>query len=133
VANQPVVLDGNTGLTWQGCPAGLTGNACDKGTIAIFEWQDAIDYCNSLDWGGYQDWRLPDETTLLSIVNYGETDPSIDATAFPATPAYGFWSSSISAGDSNSAWIVDFYYGNTFAGPKCCLDSSFVRCVRGGS
>lgn len=134
VANEPVVLDSTTGLIWQGCQAGATGNACDAGTFVVFFWQDAIDYCNALDWGGYQDWSLPSVTTLQGILDYGNTDPSIDTTAFPATPSGDFWSSSSSVSDPNSAWALDFNLGNTFMPRKCCVGSSFlVRCVRSGS
>jgi hypothetical protein len=132
VANEPVVLDSTTGSIWQGCTAGATGDACDAGPLVGFVWQDAMDYCDALDWGGYQDWSLPSVTTLEGILDYGNTDPSIDTTAFPATPSGDFWSSSSSVSDPNSAWALDFNLGNTLMTRKCCV-SLRVRCVRSGS
>ena len=87
VASQPVVLDNVTGLTWQGCAAGRTGSDCATGQFATYTWQDAVAYCDALDWGGYQDWHLPDPYELDSIVDAGPT--GFDTTAFPAASKAG--------------------------------------------
>lgn len=131
VANDPVVFDSETALTWQGCAAGLTGNTCGAGTSELFDWQGAVDYCNGLDWAGHQDWQLPDRDTLETILNFEKTGPSIDTTAFPATPPYFFWSSSSYAGPSGGAWYVDFSAGDVGAVNKILVNH--VRCVRRGS
>ncbi len=100
VAGQPVVTDNVTGLVWQGSDAGT------------HTWQDALTYCDGLDWGGYTDWYLPDEYELQSIVDYGRMNPSIDPVAFPGTPSNWFWTSSSYAGDSSYAWYVYFNNGS---------------------
>ena len=104
VASQPLVLDNVTGLTWQGCAAGLTGSDCATGQFATYAWQDAVAYCDALDWGGYQDWHLPDPYELDSIVDAGPT--GFDTTAFPAASKNGnfYWSSSSAANRSTDAW-----------------------------
>jgi hypothetical protein len=82
-------------------------------------------------WGGFSDWRLPDEYALESIVDYGRsTAPTIDTTAFPETPSSGFWSSSAQAGSVSEAWYVVFNYGHTYYGTK--ISTYHVRCVRRG-
>jgi len=56
--------------------------------------------------------------------------PSINQTAFSATPASNFWSSSSYVADPASAWYVSF-----FSGVEDAFDESsvfYVRLVRGG-
>jgi hypothetical protein len=124
-----VVRDTSTGLAWQGCVAGRSGDSCDVGFAAFLEWKEALAYCAELDWGGYGDWRLPDRGELQSIVDYNRYSPSIDPTAFPQTPSSYFWSSSSLAASSNLAWYMVFNSGN--------VDNFFknstapARCVRG--
>jgi hypothetical protein len=130
VENQPVVLDNVTGITWQGCEAGLSGDVCAAGSAVTTTWQSAVAYCDSLDWGGYQDWHLPDPYELDSIVDLGTGAPSIDPAAFPATPSEWYWASSSYATDPNSAWGVNFVMGHVGYGTKDIHD--LVRCARGG-
>ncbi|WP_417275515.1 DUF1566 domain-containing protein [Celeribacter halophilus] len=62
------VSDAATGLMWQ---------QADDGTRR--EWKEALAYCEGLDLGGYDDWRLPDSKELQSIVDYNRTSiPAID-------------------------------------------------------
>ena len=93
-------------------------------------WEEALTYCDTLSWGGYSDWRLPDEYALQSIVNYEQYSPSIDENAFPATAAAGYWSSSSYAADIANAWYMHFYHGEVRYYSKD--NDSSVRCVRGG-
>ncbi|MDI7269494.1 MAG: DUF1566 domain-containing protein, partial [Myxococcota bacterium] len=131
-ATQPVVSDNVTGLQWQGCPAGMTGDASScSGTAALPVWTDALVYCDGLDWGGFDDWRLPDRYELQSIVDYGvASGPRINVAAFPGTPAAWFWSSSSYAGSASFAWYVYFYFGNVYGDDKSY--AYYVRCVRRG-
>lgn len=54
-----IVTDLNTGLLWQ-YNGSYTGN-----------WSAAQSYCDSLELGGLDDWRLPSTQELGLIVNYG--------------------------------------------------------------
>ncbi len=129
VPNQPVVLDNVTGLAWQGCQAGLTGTACAVGVVATHTWESAVAYCDALDWGGHQDWYLPDPYELHSLADLGRTNPAIDVSAFPATSSDKSWTSSSFAGDVLSAYSVYFLGGDVVYRPKS--DKHAVRCARG--
>ena len=128
---EPVVLDNVTGLMWQGCTNGQSGASCELGVDIRYDWAAALALCDSLEWGGYDDWRLPDEYELHSIVNYGEGVGTIDGAAFPESPSYYFWTSSTSASDEAKAREVVFENaGFLSASEKTFTDN--VRCVRLG-
>jgi hypothetical protein len=73
-ALEPVVVDNVTGLVWQGCAMGLTGSACGSGAVESMTWNDALAECDSLEWGGHDDWRLPSHAELHSLVDVGFAD-----------------------------------------------------------
>jgi hypothetical protein len=128
VSGHPVVTDNVTGLVWQGCVAGLGGGACADGTVVLRGWAGAVDYCEMLSWGGFDDWRLPDRFELHSIVDHGRALPAIDVAAFPATPITAAWTLSSNALSATHAWLVDFGIG--FVGSTPEGDEMSVRCVR---
>ncbi len=132
-AEEPLVTDNVTNLVWQGCFAGLSGNDCAIGTLKVYAWSEAFTYCNTLQWGGLDNWRLPDQWEIDSILDSNQQNPSIDITAFPATPSFGgVWSSSSYAEpESSGAWYVDFASGYTGRDSK--KGEYHVRCVQGGT
>ncbi len=129
ISDERVVHDLSSGLIWQGCSAGQSGESCDQGTEEQYVWQDSIDYCDQMTWAGYSDWRLPEIYELSSIVDPAEGLGAIDDTAFPANSTEWFWSSSSDLSGTDLAWGVRFYYGNVFSNDKA--DMGAVRCVRG--
>jgi len=136
IAANPVVKDKVTGLEWQGCAAGLSGASCDviddadAGAARTYTWDEALAYCDSLDWGGHKDWRLPDPYELDSILDANWMAPWINHVAFPGTPDDYFWSSSLSATSASYAWSVGF--GNTVMYGIKRVSVYYVRCIRGG-
>jgi hypothetical protein len=73
-------------------------------------------------------WRLPTLKELQTIVDYSQSNPSIDSTAFPSTPADWFWSSSPVADDLAYAWAICFSGGGT--DDDFITSTDYVRCVR---
>ena len=65
------IKDLNTGLLWQEVP-----------TTEGFDWQDAKDYAENLELGGYDDWRMPTLKELYSISDFSEGWPYLDTTYF---------------------------------------------------
>ena len=55
VKGQNVIVDNNFGIEWQQTLS--DGN---------FTWEEAKTYCEELNYGGYDDWRLPYPKELLS-------------------------------------------------------------------
>jgi hypothetical protein len=79
---------------------------------------------------GQTDWRMPTQRELLTLVHFGTSGPSIDATYFPNTIASLFWSGSSYVPNPANAWDVSFGNGSTGAGGKA--NGVYVRLVRGG-
>jgi hypothetical protein len=113
-----IVKDNKTGLYWQQAAAPMT-----------YSFASAMTYCSSntaaLPGSG---WRLPTVKELLTLVDdsVASPGPTIDASAFPSTPANDFWSST-SAGASSDAWYVNFFNGSATA---FSIRVGNVRCVR---
>jgi hypothetical protein len=110
------VFDTKTKLTWQ-----------QTVPAATYAWAPAQTYCKTLSLAG-TGWRLPTRKELQTIVDYSQSNPAIDPTAFPATPAASFWSSSPVAGSPANVWNVNFDYGNTSS--NRVTNTNDVRCVR---
>ncbi len=68
------VTDKVTDLDWQKTP-----DATQR------TWSPAIKHCESLTLAEKSDWRLPNMTELVSLVDYTAFDPSIDSKLFPDT------------------------------------------------
>ncbi|MEW6053486.1 MAG: DUF1566 domain-containing protein [Nitrospirota bacterium] len=111
------VTDRNTGLTWQREDDGIPRS-----------WTAAANYCENLLLDSYDDWRLPTYFELLTIVDYGRNNPSIDLLAFPGTKPSCYWSS---ATDLDRAKAISFDYGTSAILAQSSVNS--VRCVRGAA
>ena len=114
-ATAGTVFDTRTQLNWQRDTDGKDYN-----------WQQANEYCASLRLSG-RAWRLPSKHELERLVENGKL-PSIDHTAFPNTPAAGFWTATEYAGPARNAWFVYFGYGYSYV--NNVSNSNRVRCVR---
>ena len=64
------ITDQATGLTW-------TQNDSGEG----LDWEGALNYCESLDYAGTSDWRLPTAKELQSIVDYSRSPDATNSAA----------------------------------------------------
>jgi hypothetical protein len=110
------ITDVTTGLMW----AQMSLPSCSW-------WWQALDSCEALELGGYDDWRMPDRNELVSLVDYSRCAPAINP-FFDARQAR-FWTSTTAySWYGLLALTVDFTDGYSLAsGKKNCLP---VRCVR---
>jgi Protein of unknown function (DUF1566) len=109
------VTDNMTHLVWQ-----------PNSSANSFTQRDAATFCATLS--ASSGWRLPSKDELLTLVDRSVPPPAalIDATAFPNTPATGFWTSS-PASTSGTFWSVDFSRGD--ASMTMASVQYRVRCV----
>lgn len=82
------VTDHATGLTWMQSDS---GNALD--------WEGALNYCASLDYGSINDWRLPNAKELQSIVDYTRSPDTTNSAAID--PIFNTTSITNEAGQSD--------------------------------
>ena len=127
VTAEDIVYDNNTGLMWMRTPDGSRE----------YGWSDASSYCNALDYGGYDDWRVPTPREYLTIVDNGRAWPTLDTNYFdlPEIPegsyfSYNSWTSKKNVNGYNYwFWAVEFDKGEL---EDIANNSTrFVRCVRG--
>ena len=121
-----VVLDSQTCLMWQDNKGAKNG---------YHEWEDALDYCNNLDLGGYTNWRLPNMNEAITILNFpaesldntyydyiNQTFKNVRSEYWTSTKSY--WGNS-----SGTRWIINYGTGIMYGN----LDEKSnmnVRCVR---
>lgn len=126
-----IIKDKTTGLMWQKATA--TGDD-NKGMT----FEEAIEYCENLELGGFKDWRLPSRNELMSLIDLELKEPSINNDFFPDT--YSSWYvtsttlynvTSPSNTGKNNAWLVDFQVPSVGYGDK--TTNYWVKAVRGGN
>ena len=123
------VTNTDTGLMWEL----KTDDGGNRDKDNIYNWEEALSYCESLDLAGYDDWRLPNINELQLLVDYTKCSPSINTTFFPDTLSAFYWSSTTLAGTPTLAWGIAFGNGYMGDSSKLCHDCNyFVRAVRGG-
>ena len=103
-----------------------------KGAGKSMKWQEAIDYCNNLDYGGHSDWRLPNKEELKALADIGGNRPSeyFNGQGFKNVQSSYYWSSTTYADFMYDAWSVLFYNGYVYNSNK--TNSYYARCVRAG-
>jgi len=116
-----IVTDSKTKLMWQ-------DNA--EASTVTRNWQGAIDYCEALNFGGYDDWRLPNINELKSIKDRTGNNPVINSVFVNVRTNNYYWSSTSVSGYTHVAWRVGFGDGSVSRNFK--EGSNFPRCVRGG-
>lgn len=108
------VRDQQTGLVWQACGWGLSGQACQQDQVQRLTWPQAKELVYRLNkqaWGGASNWRLPTVAELTGLVRPGCLRPSIDLRAFPNTPTLWFWSDGGTAEEGADRAYLDFTTG----------------------
>lgn len=111
-------------------------------------WDEAKQYCENLDEGGHNDWRLPNIDELRTLIKAPETisggkcpisekagklaSKDLTKDCIYLTSKLGdageFWSSSTTSGYTGYAWYVYFNTGGV--GDNLKASYSNVRCVR---
>jgi len=126
IINSPlgaVVIDKVTSLMWQ-----------DMITTSSLTGQAAIDHCDSLSYGGYDDWRAPTRMELAGLAVFADTAATVAKLEFNSTALSGFtqqclWSQSkfpMSGGGTGRSWYVD----RDYVMMEYVYNTCGVRCVR---
>ena len=117
-----IVIDDFTKLEWQ--------DEYLENTIKKASWSDSLIYCNELNTGGYNNWRLPNKNELKSIVDRGKMYPALDSIFTKVADNY-YWTSTTITSDITYAMRITFGTGRDGYIHK--TEEHYVRCVRGGN
>ena len=117
-----------------GGQAGAVGTNTCSSTLAASQCntQSYVDAVNTANLCNANDWRLPTQRELLSLIFSGAA-PAFDATYFPnlrATTIDIYWTISTRANTLANAWSVYFERGQSLSAPKTSAYLALV--VRGG-
>lgn len=143
-------LDNQTGLMWEVKQGAFSSNFGNKTNTFSWFYDDFLDYssvnngdcnlsiscdtqtyiqtANANQMCGFDDWRLPDKVELQDLVDYGNSEPSIDSSFFPNTASDFYWTSNIDSDELGSAWLVSFDFGRV-AGLRT-NSANYIRLVR---
>lgn len=114
------VLDLETGLVWQRSPEDSSS------------WTGARALCPNKTTGNRRGWRLPRLEEMQSLVDPGQSNPSLPSGhPFTGITAVTYWTSSTVVNDTMFALQVWLSSGSTLASPKT-LEARYW-CVRGGT
>jgi hypothetical protein len=95
--------DSNTGLMWY--------SSSNQGT-----WDQALNYCETLTFADYSDWRLPSAKELIFTADYDLYSSSY------------YWASTSNDFNADYAWVVSLPKGAAFT--RRITDYYNIQCVR---
>jgi hypothetical protein len=95
----------------------------------ILTWEEAKENCEALDLEDFDDWWLPSESEMATIVDMSRPAGRRIKKGFVYYKKNGtYWTASTYAWNAPHAWAVDFGSGASYTLPK--EQRRFVRCVR---
>jgi len=100
----------NTDSTTNGGNQGSApfGNTSCNGTLTSCDTQSYVNYALFSRLCNANNWRLPTERELLTLVRVEGNSPSIDPDFFPNTQEAPFWTASTYVPNPQYAWTVNF-------------------------
>lgn len=137
------VSDLQTGLMWEKLSA--DGSIHEK--TLQYTWREAFEKVASLNatkFAGHQDWRLPNQFELITLIDltrfFPAVDPAFNENCVPnctvltcsCTEPIGYWSSTSYVGNPETAWVLHFGMGDTGKDHKTRPGWYTARAVRGG-
>lgn len=132
---EPVAHDVVTGLDWTGCMLGRSysveaGCSRQEGGSVLYQWSEALEGCDDLGWGGYNDWRLPGPHEIQTLVKLDLDPPSRHE--FVPDENYLVPSLWTSARTDQGGLILDSFAGTVRFQSVENPPPYHARCVRGG-
>jgi hypothetical protein len=127
-----VIKDNNTGLYWE-VKSPLEGdvNYC-KDLYTFDEAQKQYTQnLNLANYGGYNDWRMPNKDELRSILDYGLEEIAIDTSIFENIQIGDYWTKNVYKLQPYFGWVIFLGFGSGIA--KSMDTGHFVMAVRGGN
>lgn len=103
----------------------LSGLLWTRGDTTQRTWESAISYCETLNYGGFMDWRLPTQKELMQA--YVDGIWSQKGASKLSLMSY-VWSATSVSYSTTAAWLVYLNYGSIAATNK--TSNGYALCVR---
>ena len=88
------LIDRSTGLVWYRCHLGETfENGVCSGDAFQDSWGEALLLAEEFEFGGFDNWRLPNIKELQSLVEYACYSPPFEEGSFATVMNFPLWSS----------------------------------------
>ena len=130
IAKDHIVIDLQSGVEWLRCSVGQRWNGAQcVGDIIKLNQEMSVQAINLADEQLGGNWRLPTREELENIVCYECSQPKIDASIFPNTPAEPFWTGEQNKYSPRHVWSVNFFTGHTY-GRFMPFQDLVIRLVR---
>ncbi len=110
--------DKSTSLVWQ--------DSRENAKLSITYYQ-AVDYCNDLVIGKYNNFRVPTMDELQTIIDYNNYDPAI-LKGFDYVSNEAYWTTTPFADDKKIVWLIHFKKGARTVKDKHY--DRYIRCVQ---
>jgi uncharacterized caspase-like protein len=126
------VFDEKTRLVWKRCAEGMrwSGRACE-GVALRLGWSTALAKSQEIARAEGINWRLPERDELMSLVDRSVSSAKLDPSAFPATPAFFFWTTTqLWPGSAVSIAITAVNFENGYDGQMATSSPMHIRLVR---
>ena len=117
-----IVTDKDTGLQWQ------DDYSDNNDSVKKLAWEEAIDYCETLTLGEYNNWRLPNIRELNSLTDLNHHSPAVDPIFHYTVLDTTYWSATTYTSYPYNAWLINFDDGSRNNLRKTI--SYYIRCVR---
>ncbi len=114
-----VLTDPLTYLMWQDVPE-------NKGTLHT--WHEAKEYCKELEESGFDDWWLPSEEELATIIDTSRSKGRMIQKGFIYFKPRYYWTSTTYSWNAPHAWAISFKNGMSISIEK--EKQLHTRCVR---
>jgi hypothetical protein len=122
------ILDTFTGLIWQACVVGQSGENCDEGEATLYTWQEALEHANKLQEQSQKLWRLPNLKELQRTIENQCEEPALNPFAFPNVPMTQVWSATPHSKETDKSYHYQYQNSIIFYGMR--TDKHAVHLVR---
>ncbi len=105
------IFDTFTGLIWQPCVYGLSGDTCNEGEVNKLSWQNALNLAADLsetDEFSNTPWRLPNTKELQRTIELQCEEPALNPFVFPNIPLAPVWSATPHGKDQEASYHYQY-------------------------